>query len=95
VLALERAVALNPVYANARYFLGLSYSKLGKVKEAITQFEQISATNPDNSEVKTILSNLRAGKAPLPSNDQPEKGKTPPVKDKAAKTATGKGVVTP
>lgn len=63
--ALERAVALNDVYANARYFLGLSYYRMGGLNErAIEQFEKVQSTNPESEDVKSILANLRAGKPP-------------------------------
>ncbi len=70
--ALEQAVKLQADYANAKYFLGLSYAALKKTPEAIQQFKDLSATNPDNNEVRLILSNLEAGKAPFD-------GATPPV----------------
>ena len=69
--ALERSVTLRNQYSNARYFLGLSYSKLGRVEEAIAQFEEIEKYNPDNAEVKLILSNLRQGKPPLTGAVEP------------------------
>jgi len=61
----ERAVLLDENYSNARYFLGLIYDKEGKKEQAISQFEKIEVLNPDNQEVKTILANLREGKAAL------------------------------
>ncbi|GAI09342.1 unnamed protein product, partial [marine sediment metagenome] len=62
---LERAVELSPAYSNARYFLGLIYDRKGKTQEAIKQFEVIAGLNPENQEVKKILSNLKAGKPAL------------------------------
>ncbi len=90
-LAFERAVYLNPSYANARYFLGLSYHRLNEIKAAIAQFEEIQKTNTDNEEIELIISNLKAGRAPFtnakaPIDDQPEKRPTLPVNDKAAGT---------
>lgn len=70
--ALEQAVTLQPDYANAKYFLGLSYAALGKMTEATQQFKELAVTNPGNSEVQLILSNLEAGKPPFA-------GATPPV----------------
>ncbi len=82
ISAFERAVELNEFYSNARYFLGLSYEKVGKRAEAIKQFEFIEEINPDNEELKSILSNLYKGKKPfaiepsaqpvLPPEDRPE-----------------------
>lgn len=85
--AFEQAVALSPVYANAKYFLGLAYNKLGRNKEAISQFNDLKQTNPDNKEIELILSNLNAGKAPFvdatpPINPNPAKGTKPPLPEK-------------
>lgn len=83
-IALEKAVSLQPQYANAKYFLGLSYARLNKSAEAIAQFEDLEKSNPDNQEISMILSNLRAGK--MPFNDvkasAPEKRSELPVKEK-------------
>lgn len=90
--ALERAVTLNPVYANAKYFLGLSYQKLGRVAEAIKEFTELKTTNPDNKEIDLILANLKAGRDPFsdaapPVDATPEKRSKLPVSEKgAAKT---------
>ena len=64
-IAFERAVGLNNDYANARYFLGLIYDKQGLKEKAIEQFAQIQKTNPDNEEVKKILSNLKNSRSAL------------------------------
>lgn len=86
--ALSKAVTLNDQYANARYFLGLSYARLGKNIEAIQQFEKLLETNSDNQEVQFILTNLKSGKSPFadvkpPVDNKPETRKTLPVKEKA------------
>lgn len=82
----EQAVTLVSDYANARYFLGLSYERLGREDDAIKQFEEIQKTNPDNSEVKLILSNLRAGRSPFaearpPVDDKPESRPELPIEE--------------
>ncbi len=89
--ALTKAVELNSLYANARYFLGLSLSRLGRNQEAIKQFEEIAKTNPNSQEVAFILTNLRAGKSPFtdaqpPIDSKPEKRKQLPVKEKTTDT---------
>jgi tetratricopeptide (TPR) repeat protein len=81
IRALERAVGLNPPYSNAKYFLGLSYYNVGRNDEAIQQFEDIDFLNPDNSEVKAVLDNLKAGKAPLPETEAPEDRESLPVEN--------------
>ena len=65
IAALERAVGLNNVYSNARYFLALSYDRVGRKDDAIIQFELIQELNQDNEELVQILVNLRAGRAPF------------------------------
>lgn len=65
IVALERAESLNPQYSNAKYFLGLSYAKTGQNSQAIKQFRDISALNPDNEEIKKIINNLLQGKDPF------------------------------
>jgi len=80
-LALERAIKLNPQYANAKYFLGLSYYENKDVTRALAQFKEIEATNPDNADVKSIIANLEAGKAPITPGANPVKGSALPVKE--------------
>ncbi len=65
VPALERAVAIVPNFSNARYFLGLSYDRLGRKAEALKQFQEIAKSNPDNKEVEKIIGNLLAGRPAL------------------------------
>lgn len=83
ISAFERAIELSPSYSNARYFLGLAYAKVGRNADAIFQFQTIQILNPDNSEVRSILNNLRAGRDPLANESAPapEKRKQPPLKD--------------
>ena len=71
VESLESAVLLNPVYANAKYFLGLSYARLGRTDEAIAQFTDVAGLNPENSDVPRIIRNLRMGRDPLEPNIVP------------------------
>lgn len=62
--ALERAVELNANYANARYFLGLAYDRLGRRTEALEQFKIILTSN-DLPEIRQIIANLEAGQPAL------------------------------
>ena len=62
---LEQALTLESSYANAKYFLGLSYAAEGKTGEALRLFEDLVVTNPDNAEIKKIVANLKAGTNPL------------------------------
>ena len=84
--AFEKSIAIMPDYANAKYFLGLSYYQLDREEDAAKQFEEIAVTNPDNQEVRLILTNLRAGKSIFadvkpPVDNTPEKRTEPPVKE--------------
>jgi tetratricopeptide (TPR) repeat protein len=80
-IELERAVFLSPNYANALYFLGLTYDKLKQRDMAIIIFQKIIESNPDNSLVITILSNLKAGKSALDGVQQ-ENAAQPPINEK-------------
>ena len=75
----ERAVALDLKYANARYFLGLIYDKEGNKNEAIAQFKVIEEFNPENQEIKKILSSLRGGRPALEGIVPGQ----PPIEEKA------------
>jgi len=82
--ALEEAIKRQADYANAKYFLGLSYATQNRNQDAIQQFVDLEKTNPDNQEVKLILSNLRAGKSPFdgakpPVTDTPTDRTTAPI----------------
>ncbi len=88
-----QAVELAPDYANAKYFLGLSFDKLGRVNDAITVFTDLKKSNPDNQEIIQILKNLQAGKSAIASPSsasdktksttvKPEKRATLPIKEK-------------
>lgn len=80
-----RAVSINTNYSNARYFLGLIHDRRGEKEKALAEFEQIEALNPDNEEIKQILTNLRAGKQALtnivPPASPPERRQEAPISD--------------
>lgn len=65
--AFMRAIVIAPDYANAKYFLGLSYDKLGRTSDAIKMFTDLKESNPDNEEIIQILKNLQAGRTALSS----------------------------
>ncbi|MEK7123812.1 MAG: tetratricopeptide repeat protein, partial [Patescibacteria group bacterium] len=71
-IVFQKLANLYPTYSNGRYFLGLIYDKIGDKKAAVSEFEIVSALNPDNAEVKKILENLRASRpafeAAVPEN---------------------------
>ena len=69
---------LNPAYADAKYFLGLTYEHMNRTPEAIQQFTDVQTLNPDNKEVANILSNLKEGHDPFAP---PYVAPTQPVND--------------
>ncbi len=83
IAAFERSISLVPVYANAKYFLGLSYAAGGRQADAVKVFEELKADNPGNVELETILANLKANRSPFASapvaDAKPEKRKALPV----------------
>jgi tetratricopeptide (TPR) repeat protein len=96
--ALTKATTLDSQYANAQYFLGLSYARLNKNIEAIDIFEGLAASNPDNEELVFILSNLKANKSPFadvqpPADSKPETRKTLPVKEKTVESTKTKKAI--
>ncbi len=68
---LEAAVILNPVYANAKYFLGLAYEQEGRKDESIRQFRDVATLNPDNKDIPRIIHNIELGRDPLAPNIVP------------------------
>lgn len=90
--ALEDAITLIPNYSNAKYFLGLTYYYLGKTNEAITQFNDLRISNPNNTEVTKILSNLMSGNSPFAGaapieNPNEEKIKDLPIEEDGDRAA--------
>ena len=84
--ALERAVATTPTYANAKYYLGLSYEKVGRTADALQQFTDLLAANPDNAALARAVANLRVGRSSS-ATVAPEKTekRTLPVPEKGAR----------
>jgi len=59
------AIAANRNFANAKYFLGLTYAYEGKISPAITQFEELALLDPTNTVVPKIIDNLKNGHSAL------------------------------
>lgn len=56
--ALQKAIKLEPNYANAKFYLALSLAKLGQTDEARQILQDLSATNPNNQDLKAALQSL-------------------------------------
>ncbi len=59
--AFEFAVSLDTNYANARYFLGLTYLDLEREEDALTQLRIVQQTNQDNEIVRTLIEQVETG----------------------------------
>jgi tetratricopeptide (TPR) repeat protein len=70
-VAFEQAVLRNNTYANALYFLALSYAQLGRTDDALAALRQVLLSNPDNTEVKALIERLSSG-APVTTQGTPE-----------------------
>jgi cytochrome c-type biogenesis protein CcmH/NrfG len=77
--ALAQALTISPDYANAKYYYGLTLDKLGRHEEAVAEFEALLKSNPDNQELPSIISNIKAGKDPLPKAAAAPSKTTPPI----------------
>jgi tetratricopeptide (TPR) repeat protein len=74
--AFNQAIILEPIYYNARYFLGLSLYEIGEEDGAKEQFEFIAQDHPDNREIKLILENLENNREPLFKTEPPLEERT-------------------
>lgn len=61
--AFDTAVRLAPNYTNARYFLGVSYQKIGRTEDARAQFELLNQAFPENEDIKKALDSVNSGKS--------------------------------
>ncbi len=90
ITALEKSIAHSPTYANAKYFLGLSYAKVNRNADALAQFTDLKEKNPDNKDIEQILKNLEASKDPFyatpPATATPGKNLKLPVEEKNVQT---------
>jgi tetratricopeptide (TPR) repeat protein len=79
--ALQKAVKIYPDYANAKYFIALSYDATGQPEKALKEFEDVQKTNPDNQNLLRIIDNLRNNKKALDGFEEanPEKAENLPV----------------
>ena len=76
IAAFNRAIALNPSYANARYFLAEQYLAKGDKEAALNQLETIRDLSPENSAVNSVIDKINAGTIPVgefaPNTNLPE-----------------------
>ncbi len=84
VSAFEQSVFLNPNYLNARYFLALSYQKVGRGNDALTQFKILSQVMPENEELKNAASGklISPEEKPLEEDETTKEGVSQKEADK-------------
>lgn len=58
ISAFEKAVMLDNTYVNARYFLAMSYKKVGRKSDALTQFNILNKLIPNNKEIEGAISSI-------------------------------------
>ncbi len=66
--AFEQAILLSNDYANARYFLSLTYLDLGREEDALAQLRIILEDNQDSQLVKDIITQVENGDYIKPDN---------------------------
>jgi len=71
ITALEQALALQSNYANASYVLGLAYYDAGRSADSLKVFETLGTLDPGQQVVQDAITNLRAGRAPVPTSTTP------------------------
>ncbi len=81
ISAFERAVILNNSYLNARYFLGLSYQKVGRKEDALIQFEILNKVIPENEEVKNALNSINGISDKQEDKEDKMSDNKPPLKE--------------
>lgn len=74
--AFKEAIRLDNNYANARYFLALTYLDMDRKDEALTELKFIENTNPDNQGLKDLILAVESGQF-----TKPESGFEVPVND--------------
>jgi len=82
VSAFEKAVILDNSYLNARYFLGMSYKKVGRTSDALIQFNILSKIAPDNQDIKDAISGINAPTQQSDTTKTVDSTTKPPLQEK-------------
>lgn len=75
--ALNKAISIDRVYANARYFRGLSAFYMGDSAAALRDLEFVYGSNRDNQTLLQVIENIKAGRDALFGIDE-SAGELPP-----------------
>lgn len=69
ISVLQNAVAIDPNYANAHFFLAVSYATKRDFPRAITELETVAGISEENrAAVATYITELQAGRNPFPAS---------------------------
>ena len=79
------ATTVDPNFANALYFLGLTYEEKGQRTKALEKFRKVLELNHSNEEIKKIVSNLESGKRALEGISEPEQSVVPKEEEPSEK----------
>jgi tetratricopeptide (TPR) repeat protein len=84
VSAFEKAVILDNSYLNARYFLGMSYKKVGRASDALIQFNILNKVAPDNEDIKDAIASVNDPSKDVKTETDTTTDSTtkPPLKEK-------------
>jgi len=85
--AFESVLKIDRTYANAEYFLGLTFARANDTTDATTVFTDLAKMYPQNSTISTLLSDLQNGISIFSNNGQsPAVGNAPlaPVSPKVS-----------
>jgi cytochrome c-type biogenesis protein CcmH/NrfG/uncharacterized membrane protein len=75
---LERLLSIEPDFANALYYLGLSYEFEGEKTKTLAAFQSIQTLNPQNEHIQNIISSLEEGKTAREVVEQERSGSDTP-----------------
>ena len=89
IAAFEAAVVLDNNYANARYFLALSYLDDGRPEDALAQLKIVEQSNQDNLELKNLITQIEDG-----TFEELKTGLDNPVNDESSVVVDGDVVTT-
>jgi tetratricopeptide (TPR) repeat protein len=68
--AFESVLKVDRTYANAEYFLGLTFARANDTADAVTVFTDLSKSYPQNATISTILTDLQNGVSIFSSGNQ-------------------------
>ena len=86
--AFESVLKISTAYANAEYYLGLTFVRANDTTDAITVFTDLAKSYPQNTTVATILTDLKNGVSIFSDNGQNSTvGKAPLSSSSSSKTS--------